>query len=85
MAAKLSKETLDNLAKYVKDFKCPQCKAFALYVKEHRKEPWVYCKKCAFSMKLSEFATRHMSYKVENGQATVQVPTPWGELESKVV
>lgn len=78
-------EQLKNAVKFVGEFKCPKCKAYALYVEQNRKEAWVYCRKCAFNMKLSDFVVQHMKFQLKDGKATVEVPTPYGDIETKEI
>ena len=78
----ISEERLDKLAGFVKEYRCPDCKSWALYVKAHRGERLVLCRKCAFRMELSEFAHKHMGYRTEGDTATVEVPDFLGAVRT---
>ena len=65
---------------YVNDFKCPQCKAYALYVSG----AMVLCRKCAFAEDLETFARTRMKLRHRDDAWTVSVPDIFGG-EDRVV
>ena len=59
---------------YVNDFKCPQCKAYALYVSG----AMVLCRKCAFNEDLETFARGRMKLRQQGDVWTVSIPDIFG-------
>jgi len=59
---------------YVNDFKCPQCKAYALFVKGSM----VLCRKCGYSATLETFAFGIMKLRQQDGDWVVSIPDIFG-------
>ena len=74
---------LAALAKQVRDFKCPQCAAYALYVSE-KGAPVVLCRKCGFREDLPRFAEKRMGYREDEQGASIQVPNLFGGPDKTV-
>lgn len=70
----LPEQIAPRVAALVKEFKCPQCKAYTLYVKNEE----VRCRKCGYSAPLYAFAVTVMGYAVADGKASVKIPDIFG-------
>ncbi len=77
---RLPEQIVPRVVALVKEFKCPQCKAYTLFVKNDE----VRCRKCGYSSPLYAFAVSVMSYAVADGRAFVKIPDLFGG-EPKVV
>jgi len=59
---------------HINDFKCPQCKAYALYVKGGT----VLCRKCGYSATLPGFARSVMKLRQQDGAWVLSIPDIFG-------
>lgn len=75
----IPEQQIARLSELVKEYRCPDCKAWALYVKNTPRGLMVLCRKCAFAMPLARFAQQVMHYRVQDGVATVRVVDMFGD------
>jgi hypothetical protein len=75
---------LKTIAQYVKEFKCPQCKAYALYVDDYEYPTTVYCRKCPWKCPIADFAKNHMNYQATGKTASIDIPDIYGGEPQRV-
>ncbi len=76
---RLSDTLVEELKKYVKEFKCPECKAYVLWIDDSGPgEAWVRCRKCGYSLQLAAFAVEYMGLRMEGDQALIRIPNLYG-------
>ncbi len=65
----------ESLKPYIKEYKCPDCKSYALYTLETSEgETFVRCRKCGYRADIEAFARTVMSFTETNDGATIRVP-----------
>ena len=74
-----------RLALVLRDIKCPDCKAFALYLLEEKGTATVRCRKCAFAEPLGRFALTRLNYRVVEGRHEVSYNDHFGDLKVVVL
>ncbi len=63
------------LTQYVKEYKCPDCKSYALYVLELPDgESVVRCRKCGYRLDLERFARTVMQFEESEEGAVIRIP-----------
>lgn len=70
-----------RLAQLLKELKCPDCKAYALYLLEDARGATVRCRKCAFAEPLARFAVNRLNYRVVEGRHEVSYTDHFGDLK----
>ncbi|RJO65158.1 MAG: hypothetical protein C4523_16490 [Myxococcales bacterium] len=69
----------EALTRWVKEFKCPECKAYALFIEKGVGGAlWVRCRKCGFTMELEPFARQYMGFKETADGVTIVIPGQLG-------
>jgi transcription elongation factor Elf1 len=84
-AFSIPQEHIARLSELVKEYRCPDCKAWALYVKVTKRGPTVLCRKCAFNMSLEQFAQKYMDYVERDGVMSIRVVDLFGDEKIIVV
>lgn len=70
-----------RLALVLKELKCPDCKAYALYLLEDTRGATVRCRKCSFAEPLGRFAVTRLNYQVVDGRHEVSYTDHFGDLK----
>ena len=70
-----------RLALVLKELKCPDCKAYALYLLEDTRGATVRCRKCSFTEPLGRFALTRLNYQVVEGRHEVSYTDHFGDLK----
>ena len=78
MTSSAPAEYLKALTPFAKEYQCPECKSWALFVKPGPGAPRVRCRKCGFTAELAVFAVKYMGFKVQTTGASILIPDIYG-------
>ncbi len=81
--SRLPAALLQKALSYLGDFKCPECKAYALFVAKGKNNAptAIRCRKCPFTATESEFVRKHMKLEPCGDGYRFCVPDPLGGEE----